>query len=205
MEQLQRPGVIDGEVRSVADAQDGRVLQLGVEQPHDMALAVLIKCGRRLVEKYPAGLVQEEPREGDTLLLAKRQLPVPPFLPIELGDEIAEIAKRPDLVRWLGVSENLRRISTLDREFHATILSASQNQIAWQFFETAQILALVVSWNFTKVEPSVLAKRVGPTAKQHRAIYDAIKKRQPMQARKLMRAHISGMAKRIMSSIEPRT
>ena len=148
---------------------------------------------RELIEPYAAGRAAER---ADTAQLERLR---------RTCDEIAEIAKRPDLVRWLGVSENLRRISTLDREFHATILSASQNQIAWQFFETAQILALVVSWNFTKVEPSVLATRVGPTAKQHRAIYDAIKKRQPMQARKLMRAHISGMAKRIMSSIEPRT
>lgn len=90
MDQLERPGVIDGEIRAVTDAQHGRALQFVVEQSHDMALALLVERGRRFVEKDPARFVQEEPREGDTLLLAERQLAIPPFLPIELGDEIAE-------------------------------------------------------------------------------------------------------------------
>ena len=113
-------------------------------------------------------------------------------------DELSEIAERPALVRWLEASENRRRLSTLDIEFHSTILAASNNRIARQFFENAQIISLVVSWNHLKTDSAILAKRVAPTAKQHREIYDAIKKRDPAGAKRRMRSHISGMAKRVL-------
>ena len=91
--------------------------------------------------------------------------------------------------------------STLDIDFHSTILAAAQNRVARRFFENAQIISLVVSWNHFKADPAVLAKRVAPSAKQHREIYEAIKKRDSVKARKLMRAHISGMAKRVLADI----
>jgi DNA-binding GntR family transcriptional regulator len=116
-------------------------------------------------------------------------------------DEVAEIAKRPNLARWLEAAENRRRLSTLDIEFHSTILAASHNRVARRFFENAQVISLVVSWNHLKTDTIVLAKRVAPTAKHHRAIYEAIKKHDPVAARKLMRAHIGGMSKRVLQSI----
>ena len=76
----------------MADAQHGGILQLGVEQAHDVALAVFVERGGRFVEKDPTWLVQEEAREGEALLLAERQLAVPPFDPVELVEEIAEVA-----------------------------------------------------------------------------------------------------------------
>lgn len=115
--------------------------------------------------------------------------------------EFTEIARRIDLESWLGFSENRRRLSTLDREFHAVILAASGNRIARRFFENAQILALVFSWNFMKTSPAVLAARVGPTARQHQQIYEAIAMRDPLAAGKQMRNHIGGMSKRVMASI----
>jgi DNA-binding GntR family transcriptional regulator len=116
-------------------------------------------------------------------------------------DEVAEIAKRPQLASWLEAAENRRRLSTLDIEFHSTILAASNNRVARRFFENAQVISLVVSWNHFKTDPAILAKRVAPTAKHHREIYEAIKKRDPAMARKLMRAHIGGMSKRVLHDI----
>lgn len=115
--------------------------------------------------------------------------------------EMTEISRRIDLESWLGFSENRRRLSTLDREFHAIILTASGNRVARRFFENAQILALVFSWNFMKTSPMVLAARVGPTARQHELIYEALAMRDPIAAGKQMRSHIGGMSKRIMASI----
>jgi DNA-binding GntR family transcriptional regulator len=116
-------------------------------------------------------------------------------------DEVTEIAKRPQLARWLEAAENRRRLSTLDIEFHSTILAASNNRVARRFFENAQVISLVVSWNHLKTDTAILAKRVAPTAKHHRAIYEAIKKHDPLAARKLMRSHIGGMSKRVLKSI----
>ena len=92
MDKLKRPGVVGGKIRTVADAQYGRIFQFVVEQAHDAALAVFVERGRRFVEKDPAGFVQEQPREGEAFLLAERKFLVPALHLVELGDEIAEIA-----------------------------------------------------------------------------------------------------------------
>jgi hypothetical protein len=62
MHELERPGVVGGNIRTVTDAQHGRRLQLTVEQAHHVALAVFVERGCRLIEKDPARFVQEEPR-----------------------------------------------------------------------------------------------------------------------------------------------
>ena len=116
-------------------------------------------------------------------------------------NEFMVIAKQPGLGEWLESAKNRRRLSTLDIDFHSTVLAAAHNRVARRFFENAQIISLVVSWNHFKTDSAILAKRVAPTAKQHREIYDAIKKRDPVKARKLMRAHISGMSKRVLADI----
>ena len=46
MNELKRPGVVGGEIRTMTNAQHGRTLQLTVEQAHDAALAAAV---RRLV------------------------------------------------------------------------------------------------------------------------------------------------------------
>jgi hypothetical protein len=38
MDELKRPGVVGSKIRTVTYAQHGRILQLTVEQAHDMAL-----------------------------------------------------------------------------------------------------------------------------------------------------------------------
>jgi DNA-binding GntR family transcriptional regulator len=119
----------------------------------------------------------------------------------QICDEVAAIADRPDLTDWLEKAANRRLLSSLDREFHAVILTAAGNRIARQFFETAQVLSLVFSWNHMQTPTDRLAKRVAPTAKQHRRIERAIKKGDAIAARRAMKAHIKGMARQILSSL----
>ena len=92
MDELKRPGVVGGKIRTVTNAQHGRILQFTVEQAHDVALAVFVERGCGFVEKDPARFVQEEPREGEALLFAERKLVVPALDLVEPGDEMAEIA-----------------------------------------------------------------------------------------------------------------
>jgi len=73
--------------------------------------------------------------------------------------------------------------------------------VARRFFENAQILSLVVSWNFMKADSATLAARAILKAKQHREIYEAIRKRDPAKAAKLMRAHVGGMKERVLDSL----
>src|SRR5450759_1997250 len=92
MDERKHPGVVGGEIRTVANAHHGRILQLFVEQVHDVALAVFVERGCGFVEKDPARFMQEEPREGEALLLAERKLIVPALDLVKPGDEMAEIA-----------------------------------------------------------------------------------------------------------------
>lgn len=117
-------------------------------------------------------------------------------------EEFTQIAKRPQLDRWLTAAENRHRLSMLDRTFHTTILAAAGNRCAMRFFETAQILSLVVSWNFMRTDKSVLAPRVAPTARQHEAIYRAIAKRDARAAASRMKSHITGRAKQVLAAFE---
>ncbi len=71
---LKRSSVVDGKIRTVTNAQYGRLLQLIIEQAHDAALAVFVERGRGFIEKDPSRFVQqEEAREGEALLFAERQ------------------------------------------------------------------------------------------------------------------------------------
>ena len=51
MNELKRSGVVDGKIRTVTNAQYGRLLQLIVEQAHDAALAVFVERGGGFIEK----------------------------------------------------------------------------------------------------------------------------------------------------------
>ena len=116
-------------------------------------------------------------------------------------DEFTEIAKRSDLKEWLGAPEHRRRLSMIDRDFHTTILAAANNRVAQQFFENGQVITLVVTWNHLQTDLSKVAARIRPSVKQHRQIYDAIRRRDPVAAKKAMRSHISGMSKRVLADL----
>lgn len=115
-------------------------------------------------------------------------------------EEFTAIAKRQDLATWLESPEHRRRLSLLDREFHSTILTAANNRIARRFFENAQVLSLVFSWNFMATDPEVIAARCGSTAKHHKQIYECIRKRDQAAARRYMRSHIQSMSKQVLAS-----
>lgn len=153
---------------------------------------------RDLIELFEIRLIMEPHAAGRA---AERG--TGPQLAVLAGNvaELTSIAKRPDLDQWVEAAPNRRRLSTLDREFHATILEAAGNQVARQFFETAQILSLVFFWNHMKVEAATLAARVRPTALQHQGIYEAILRRDAGAARRAMKAHLTAMSKRVLASL----
>ncbi len=115
-------------------------------------------------------------------------------------DAFAAIASRPDLAEWLVAVEHRQRLSALDREFHATILEASGNRLAHRFFEAAQVLALVVSWNFSNADPATLAARTRSSARQHGTICAGILGRDPARAARAMRSHVSGMKRLVLGA-----
>jgi DNA-binding GntR family transcriptional regulator len=117
-------------------------------------------------------------------------------------DDFAALVKRKDFTRWLDAPENRRRLSDLDRDFHTTLLAAAGNGVAQRFFENAQVLSLVVSWNFLQADSATLAARAVATAQQHGEIYEAIRKRDPKRAARLMLAHVSGMKARVLDAIQ---
>ena len=78
MNELKRSRVVDGKIRTMTNAQYGRLLQFIIEQAHDAALAVFVERGRRFVEKDPTRFVQEA-REREALLFAE-QAPCPSAL-----------------------------------------------------------------------------------------------------------------------------
>ena len=77
MDKLKRPGVIGGKIRTVTNAQDGRVVQFFLEQSHYAELTVFVEHGCCFVEKDPARFVQEEPRKSEALLLLTTRAEAP--------------------------------------------------------------------------------------------------------------------------------
>jgi DNA-binding GntR family transcriptional regulator len=101
------------------------------------------------------------------------------------------IAKKPDLVKWFAKVEHRRRFCRLDMEFHATVMEASGNPIAAKIFANAQLLAFTFAWDLGYGKPEWFAEIMGRTAKGHRAIYEAIRRRDPRAARAAMEAHVA--------------
>ena len=108
-----------------------------------------------------------------------------------LCDEMTVIAKKPDLVKWFAKVEHRRRFCRLDMEFHATVLEASGNPIAVKLFGNAQLLAMTFAWDLGHGRPEWFAEIVERTAAGHRAVFDAIRARDPAAARKKMLEHVS--------------
>jgi DNA-binding GntR family transcriptional regulator len=105
-------------------------------------------------------------------------------------EECNDIAARPDLAGWFATEAHRLRVSQLDMLFHTTILDASGNSIATKFFGSAQVLALTFAWYQSNGQPEGFAARIGPTATEHQAVFDAILARDPAAARERMRDHV---------------
>ena len=108
-----------------------------------------------------------------------------------LCDEMTAIAKKPKLASWFGKPQNRRRFCRLDMEFHQTVLEASGNPVAAKIFSAAQLLALAFAWDLGYGKPEWFAEIMGRTAEGHRAVYEAIRRRDPRAAREAMAAHVS--------------
>jgi len=106
-------------------------------------------------------------------------------------DEMTAIAKKADKKSWFASAENRRRFCRLDMEFHATVLEASGNPIAVKLFGNAQLLAMTFAWDLGHGKPEWFAEIVERTAAGHRAVFDAIRARDPAAARKKMLEHVS--------------
>lgn len=119
-------------------------------------------------------------------------------------DEFAALVAQKDFAGRLDMPENRRRLSMLDRDFHSTILAASDNRVARRFFDNAQVLSLVFSWNFLQTDPTTLVDRSVLSATQHREISDAIHDHDSEAAARLMRLHVSGMKHRVLDAIDRR-
>jgi DNA-binding GntR family transcriptional regulator len=106
-------------------------------------------------------------------------------------DAMDAIATEPDLVAWFTHVENRRRFCRLDMEFHATILQASGNPVALRLFANAQLLALTFAWDLGYGRPEWFAEIMGRTAAGHRAVYEAVRRRDAAAARLAMAEHVS--------------
>ena len=106
-------------------------------------------------------------------------------------DEMTDIAKKADKKSWFASAENRRRFCRLDMEFHATMLEASGNPIAVKLFGNAQLLAMTFAWDLGHGKPEWFAEIVERTAAGHKAVFDAIRARDPAAARKKMLEHVS--------------
>lgn len=105
-------------------------------------------------------------------------------------ERMAETANRPDLVRWIANRENLRRGIRLDIEFHRCVLEASGNPVAARMFSSPNILALSFAWDLFFMKPEWCAEVVGRSYAGHRAVEQAIRRRDPEAATAAMREHL---------------
>ena len=71
VDELECPGMVGRKVGTITNAEYGRILELVIEQRHDLVLAVLVEGGGGFVEEDPEWFVQDEARKGQPLLLAE--------------------------------------------------------------------------------------------------------------------------------------
>lgn len=108
-----------------------------------------------------------------------------------LCDEMTAIAEKPDLATWFAKPENRRRFCRLDMEFHQAVLEASGNPMAAELFSGVQLLALTFAWDLGYGKPEWFAEIMARTAAGHRAVYEAIQRRDGRAAREAMTAHVA--------------
>jgi hypothetical protein len=78
------------EFRTVADADQRRMIRLPNQQLHELVLALRIQCSSRFVENDDVRLLKDNPRECKTLLFTARQCLIPRSLLIQPRDQVLE-------------------------------------------------------------------------------------------------------------------
>ena len=105
-------------------------------------------------------------------------------------EQMAVFAGKPNRAQWYANRENLRRVCRLDVEFHKTVLDASGNPIAARLFSNPQILALSFAWDLFFMKPEWSAEVAEQSYSGHRAVFEAISRRDAAAASQNMRDHL---------------
>ena len=106
-------------------------------------------------------------------------------------DEMTTVANKPDLIAWFSAKENCRCLCRIDMQFHMTVLEAAGNPVACKLLANAHLLAMKFSWDLGYGQPDWYADGVARTAQSHRAIFEAIRDRNPQAAHDAMLEHIT--------------
>ncbi len=104
--------------------------------------------------------------------------------------QMAAVAGKTDLARWLAVSENRCRAVERDIEFHRTVLVASGNPVAARMLSSPTILSMSFAWDILFMKPEWCAEVTERSCEGHRAIERAIHRRDPKAADAAMREHL---------------
>lgn len=179
--------------------------QLGLGRSPVRDAILQLEAEGLVVQRGQKGILLREPTPTEFSEIYELRLVMEPFFaerasllatPLQLAslasscEQLAAIAARPNLQDWLENDEHYRRLFQLDMQFHATILTAAGNSIAARIFNSAHVLAHVFAWTGVRAPVEKTAERLGNTAMEHTAIYEAIRGRDPATARERMRQHV---------------
>ncbi|MFM8707755.1 MAG: GntR family transcriptional regulator [Planctomycetia bacterium] len=179
--------------------------QLGLGRSPVRDAVIQLEAAGLVVQQGQRGILLREPTPTEFSEIYELRLVMEPFFaeraallatPVQQAalaqscEQLAAIAARPDLGAWLETDEHYHQIFRLDMQFHATVLAAAGNSIAARIFNSAHVLAHVFAWTGIPAAVAKTAERLGSTATEHAAIYEAIRSRDPAQARERMRQHV---------------
>lgn len=201
-------------------------LKLGQQLPTEREMAVMLGVGRQAVRGALSklarlGLVEVVPFKGTfirSLTPGSLREPLLTLLNSEISNMFefmkvrevleswcaAEAARRADSAKLKRVGDSLtmmedairegRSISKADIEFHTAIAEAAENVILVHLMDTFTTL-LYSTERFRNV--AAHARNVVTYLGEHKAIYEAIKSRDPSEARSRMRSHIRTVTSRV--------
>lgn len=106
-------------------------------------------------------------------------------------EEMTAIAAKPDLVAWFSETANRRRLCRIDMQFHMTVLEAAGNLVTCKLLANPHLMAMKFAWDLGHGQPDWYADGIARTEKGHRAIFEAIRDREPRAARDAMLEHIT--------------
>lgn len=184
--------------RSLAD-------KLGIGRSPVRDAILQLEAEGLVVQRGQKGILLREPTPQEFAEIYELRLVMEPFFaeraallatPAEIATlaescrQLTAIATRPDLEAWLADDEHQRRLCQLDMRLHATILAAAGNSVAARIFNSAHVLSHVFAWTGPRQSATKAADRLGHTAAEHAAIYEAVRDRDPAAARERMRQHV---------------
>lgn len=179
--------------------------QLGLGRSPVRDAILQLEAEGLVVQRGQKGILLREPTPQEFAEIYELRLVMEPFFaeraallatPVQIAtlaescEQLTAIAARPDLEAWLADDEHQRRLCQLDMQLHATILAAAGNSVAARIFNSAHVLSHVFAWTGPRQSATKAADRLGHTAAEHTAIYEAVRDRDPAAARERMRQHV---------------